>query len=118
MWRQNWSLLGDPSPFQPEPASGDPVDVPDGVWVRSERQTLVALERTGWWVFGIETGQQPLAALARRPDLARRVLAAVASLDPATAVYKDLAGWSAPLIAWLEDVAGRPPSRQPPQHHE
>jgi hypothetical protein len=108
MWRQNWSLLGDPSPFQPEPASGDPVEVPDGVWVRSERQTLVALERTGWWVFGIET----------RPELARRVLAAVAGLDPATAAYKDLAGWSAALIAWLEDVAGRPPSRQPPQDHE
>jgi hypothetical protein len=46
------------------------------------------------------------------------VLAAVGDLDPATAAYKDLAAWSAPLIAWLEDVAGRPPSRPTPQDHE
>jgi hypothetical protein len=118
VWRQNWSLLGDPSPFQPEPASGGSIDVPDGVWVRSERQTLVALERTGWGVFGIETSQEPLGTLAGRPDLARRVLAAVAGLDPATASYKELAGWRARLIAWLEAASGPPPSGQAPQDQE
>ncbi len=105
LWRQNWSLLGDPTLFQPD-GGADPAAVPDGVWVRSERQTLVPLERSGWWVFGIETTQAPLGELAGRPELAGRVRAAVDGLDPETSAYKGLRGWRDPLTAWLAMVAG------------
>jgi hypothetical protein len=111
-WRQNWSLLGDPELFQPDAAHPGELSVPDGVWVRSERQTLVPLPTTGWWAFGIETSVQPLTAVAGRPDVAARLLAAVGSLDPATVAYKGLAGFRAPLTAWLEAVRSVDPAQQ------
>jgi dimethylamine monooxygenase subunit A len=103
-WRQNWSLLGDPDLFQPDAGPSAQLPVPDGIWVRSERQTLVPLPASGWWAFGIETAVRPLAAVATRPDVAARLRTAVASLDPATVAYKDLGGFRAPLLAWLERV--------------
>ena len=103
-WRQNWSLVGQPARFQPGAGTSEPLDVPGGVWVRSERQTLVLLPATGWWAFGIETAEQPLTALSSRPDVAARLLAAVLSLGPATLAYKQIDGFRAPLLAWLDGL--------------
>jgi hypothetical protein len=105
VWRQNWSLMARPDLFQPDAEPDAAFDVPTGVWVRSERQTIVWLPRTGWPVFGIATAQEPLGAVARRPDLARRLLTVVTNLDPATAAYKELDGCRAPLVAWLTATA-------------
>jgi hypothetical protein len=113
-WRQNWSLLGDPDLFQPDAGPAARLTVPDGVWVRSERQTLVPLPATGWWAFGIETAVRPLTAVATRPEVAARLRTAVASLDPATVAYKGLGGFRGPLLAWLE----RDNSVHPAQQHE
>lgn len=113
-WRQNWSLLGAPDLFQPDAAGPQPLPVPDGVWVRSERQTLVPLPTSGWWAFGIETSVEPLTAVSTRPDAAALLLRAVASLDPATVAYKELDGFRAPLMTWLEGVG----SVEPAQQHE
>jgi len=107
VWRRNWSMLADPALWQPDPVPARP-RVPAGVWVRSERQTVVALPASGWWAFGIETEVAPLEALATRPGVAARVLATVAGLDAATARYKELDGWLPELLAWLAACAGPP----------
>jgi dimethylamine monooxygenase subunit A len=104
-WRQNWSLLGDPDPFQPDGGAPARLLVPEGVWVRAERQTLVPLPTTGWWAFGIETAVLPMTAVSGRPEVAARLRVAVASLDPDTVAYKELSGFRAPLLAWLERVS-------------
>jgi hypothetical protein len=105
-WRRNWSMQSSPSLFQPERDGPAAPRVPDQVWVRSEYETLVRLPTSGWWVFGIRTRVRPLGDLAGRPEVARRVRAAVASLDPDTAAYKDLVPWHAPLVEWLGVVSG------------
>ena len=61
----------------------------------------MALPRSRWWVFGINTTIRPLVELAHRPEIAARVHTAVTSLDVDTAAYKDMAGWRGPLAAWL-----------------
>jgi len=116
VWRRNWSILTDAALWQPDPgpASSAP-QVPEGVWARSERQTLMPLPASGWWAFGIETSVAPLVELAGRPAVAARVLATVAGLDPATATYKELEGWLPRLLAWLTDCGG---SAEPAQHHQ
>ncbi len=105
VWRQNWSMLARPDLFQPDPGGSQPLEVPDGVWVRSERQTLVPLPVTGWWAFGIETACEPLASVSGRPAVATRLLVALTSLDPATAAYKELEASRARLVTWLEGAA-------------
>lgn len=81
--RRNWFVHPDPTLFQPErPPAGDPV-IPaarcaDELYVRSERQTLRRLPRSGWTVFTIRIQQQPLGGL-----LARRGAAFGAFLDHA-----------------------------------
>ena len=105
VWRRNWSIQSSPSRFQPYADGPEVPEVPGQVWVRSEYETLIRLPETGWWVFGIHTAVRPLADVAGQPDLARRVETAVATLDPATAAYKDLAGWRPELLAWLHAVA-------------
>jgi dimethylamine monooxygenase subunit A len=114
VWRRNWSMLGDPALWQPDPTPADP-QVPEGVWVRSERQTLVPLPATGWWAFGIETAVAPLTDLTDRPVTAALVLATVAGLDPATAGYKELDAWLPRLLAWLGACCG---SAEATEHDE
>jgi hypothetical protein len=107
-WRRNWSIQSSPSRFQPFSDGPQCPEVPGGVWVRSEFETLVRLPLTGWWVFGIHTTVGPLADLASRPSVAARVLSAVSSLDPQMAAYKDMASFREPLTRWLESVACGP----------
>ncbi|HEY2429469.1 MAG TPA: heme-dependent oxidative N-demethylase subunit alpha family protein [Acidimicrobiales bacterium] len=106
LWRRNWSIQSSPSRFQPRADGPEIPAVPDQVWVRSEYETLVPLPRTGWWVFGIQTTVRPLVEIAARPAVAARVHAAVATLDPETAAYKDMAPWHRALTEWLAVTAG------------
>jgi hypothetical protein len=108
MWRRNWSIQSSPSRFQPFADGPEHPDVPEEVWVRSEYETLIRLPLTGWWVFGINTTVWPLAALAHRPDVAARLLTAVATLDPEMAAYKDMVTFREPLTTWLESAASGP----------
>ncbi len=116
VWRRNWSIQSSPSRFQPVADGPELPAVPAEAWVRSEHETLVRLPSSGWWVFGIQTSIRPLRDVQTDPGLARRIATAVAALDHATAAYKDLAPWRAPLLAWLEAVAAPAspptPSRQ------
>jgi hypothetical protein len=68
VWRRNWFIHPDPRLFQPErPRNGDRVvaasDCLSGLYLRSERQTLRRLHRSGFVLFTIRTQQSPLARL-------------------------------------------------------
>jgi hypothetical protein len=88
VWRRNWSIHDDPSYFLPDPTAPRAVDPPDGLWLRSERQTLRRLPRSGAILFTIRTQQVPLAALAGRADVAQRLGAAIAAWSPELRSYK------------------------------
>jgi hypothetical protein len=100
--RRNWSIHDDPTYFLPDPTP--PVArpaPPDGLWLRSERQTLRRLTGSPAVAFTIRTQQVPLAVLAERPDLARAMAAAIVAWSPELVAYKgghgalDAAGWLA-----------------------
>ncbi len=75
-WRRNWFVHPDNSLYQPDqPTGGDPViassDIGEKLFVRSERQTLRALDLPGWILFTIRVQQTPLKNLidTRRDEL-------------------------------------------------
>ena len=105
VWRRNWFVhasaeLHLPAP-PPPPAR---VDVPGGLWLRSERQTLTRLPATGGILFTIRTQQVPLAAVADRPDVARRLAAAIRAWSPELLAYRGAHRWRDPALAWLESL--------------
>ena len=76
VWRRNWFVHPDDNLYQPErPIGGDPIipsaDVRKKLFVRSERQTLRALDLPGWILFTIRVQQTPLKNLidTRRDEL-------------------------------------------------
>jgi hypothetical protein len=88
VWRRNWSIHDDPSYFLPDPTPPRPAEPPEGLWLRSERQTLRRLTRTDAVLFTIRTQQVPLGVLAERPDLAVRMAGAIDAWSPAMQRYK------------------------------
>lgn len=107
VWRANWNLVDDPAlcqPYVPEAGRrwlGDLGDVPDGIHLRVERQTLRRLPRSGHIAFGIRVHQAPIGALSTRPHLLVRLRAAVEALPPPTFDYKGLGAFWSQLEAWL-----------------
>lgn len=105
--RRNWLLHTSPRLHQPDPPAEEPVPaVPDRMWLRSERQTLRRLPRTGAILFTIRTQQAPLAVLQDRPDLAPAVAAAVRSWSDDLVAYRSASAWRAPVVAWLDGISG------------
>jgi hypothetical protein len=101
VWRRNWSIHDDPTYFLPDPTVPRPVNPPDGLYLRTERQVLRRLESSPAVLFTIRTQQVPLDALAARPEVARRMAAAIANWSPDLAAYKGGHGGLAAL-SWLE----------------
>ena len=108
-WRRNWSVTGTPElhlrrgvRLAPPPeriaADGSPM------WIRSERQTLRRLPRTGAILFAIRIQRAPLGVLLQRPDLASRMLAAVRSWDAPKRGYSSTGGALGQLTAWLDEL--------------
>ncbi len=106
VWRRNWSVHDDPGYFLPDPTPPHAVAAPDGLHLRSERQTLRRLATSDAVVFTIRTQQAPLAALAGRPDLAARMVAVIDAWSPETVAYKGGHGALA-ARAWLATVTGK-----------
>ncbi len=77
--RRNWGVHDHPTLFAPEhppPAGGvTPANAGDRLWLRSERQTLRRLPRTGAVLFTIRVQIVALRALAARPDVAHALAA-------------------------------------------
>lgn len=68
VWRRNWFIHSDSTLHQPDrPEKGEPIITRDAIgeklFVRSERQTLRALEISGWILFTIRVQQTPLQDL-------------------------------------------------------
>ena len=68
VWRRNWFVHPDDNLYQPDrPIGGDPIipssDVGEKLFVRSERQTLRALDLPGWILFTIRVQQTPIKNL-------------------------------------------------------
>lgn len=111
--RLNWSVIDDPTLFQPTGHGRDGIDetitaddAGASVWLRIERQTFVRLPRSGALVFGIKTVIDPLSVLAGRPDLAASLRDALADMPDDMRRYKSIAPFAAALSAWLDRVAG------------
>jgi hypothetical protein len=103
VWRRNWFVHHDPALHQPEPGP-PPVSMPDppeGLWLRSERQTLHRLPATGAVVFTIRTQQVPLAEVAGRPDVAGALAAVIAAWPDELVAYRGAGRWRAPVVSWL-----------------
>jgi len=100
VWRRNWSIHDDPSYWLPDPTPPRAVEPPQGLWLRSERQTLRRLSTPGAVLFTIRTQQVPLAVVAERPDVARRMAASIEAWSPDLCRYKG--GHGAPAaVTWL-----------------
>jgi hypothetical protein len=100
VWRRNWSIHDHPEYFLPDPTPARDVAVPEGLWLRSERQTLRRLMSASVVLFTIRTQQAPLSVLSERPDLAHRMAGAIEAWSPELTAYKG--GHGATLaVNWL-----------------
>lgn len=109
VWRSNWSLLDDPTLFQP---AGSGVREPnravtaenagDRLWLRVERQTLRRVPVSDAILFTIRVHQSPLRALAEDGAQARSLAGAMRSMPPELQVYKSLPAVRDAALAYLE----------------
>lgn len=103
VWRRNWSIHDDPSYFLPGSTPAQVAEPPEGLWLRSERQTLRRLPRSGAILFTIRTQQVPLVLVAERPDVAQRMAAAIAAWSPELRAYKGSHG-ALRAVDWLASL--------------
>lgn len=106
VWRLNWGILDDPSPFQPV-ARQATVQVTaenagERLWLRVERQTLRRLPATGAVVFTIRTHITQLGAAIRSASAATELAALVRDMPEDTRRYKHIAPIAPALLGWLD----------------
>lgn len=100
VWRLNWTLLDDPTLFQPAPGRPATAADPADLVFRVERQTLRRLPVTGAVVFTIRTYCTRAGVLAARaPTFAADVWASLVSAPEASLAYK---GWTGLAARWSE----------------
>ena len=106
VWRRNWLVhdLADLHVPHWVQEVDRPTTVPDGRWLRSERQTLVRLPGTEAVAFTIRTEQVPMTVLRRRPDVAGALARSIRGWSGDLRAYKGGAVDEA-LLTWLEGVA-------------
>ncbi|KAJ7178606.1 hypothetical protein C8R43DRAFT_973942 [Mycena crocata] len=110
-WGEN--VLGPEDEFGGSKASsGDPpvlVVSPQTLRLRTERQTLRRLPRSGAVVFTIRTYLVPVEELAREPGVAARFASAVRSWPEGVREYKGEHRYGDVLVQYLEEMAKREP---------
>ena len=111
--RRNWSVLDDPTLFQPtgkwrtaHDATITERNAGDRLFLRVERQTLRRLPVTGAILFGIRVHVYPLARAVTEPGNAAALASAVRELPAEMAHYKSLPMFQAALLGWLDRLAG------------
>lgn len=112
VWRINWSLIDDPTLFQPtghgrqglNPAI-TPENAGEKLWLRMERQTLRRLPRTHDILFTIRVHVRPLRELAAHPERAAMLAVAMRTMPEPMRLYKSLPPFFDAVLAWLDRVA-------------
>lgn len=114
VWRLNWSVMDDPTLFQPGGHGRTGVNptvtvhnAGDTLWLRMERQTLRRLPGSLDILFTIRVHVQPLSRLARRPERAAQLAAAIRALPEPLRRYKSLPPIIDAVLGWLDRAAGR-----------
>ncbi|MDO9175319.1 MAG: DUF3445 domain-containing protein [Actinomycetota bacterium] len=112
VWRRNlsikpWPLLHVPTTKPQQPLGPlQPADDGSPFWLRSERQTLRRLPRTGAILFAIKVQIAPASVLLHRPDVAAGLAAMYRSFDSTMDGYKIAANdLLVGFVPWLEQVA-------------
>ncbi|HMJ76328.1 MAG TPA: DUF3445 domain-containing protein [Iamia sp.] len=107
--RRNWSIHDSPRLHAPVPPAAPPALDPDTVgsalWLRSERQTLRALPRSGAVLFTIRVQQTPFATLAGRPDVAAALALRLRAEPAALVAMNGLERRVEPVVSWLDSVS-------------
>ncbi|HEU5151068.1 MAG TPA: DUF3445 domain-containing protein [Iamia sp.] len=103
--RRNWSIHDTPALHAPVRPAPPATTDPSSLWLRSERQTLRALPRSGAVLFTIRVQQAPFPVLAERPDIATALAARLRAQPAALVEMNGLAGRVGPVAAWLESLA-------------
>lgn len=114
VWRLNWSVMDDPTLFQPGGHGRTGVNpavtvhnAGNTLWLRMERQTLRRLPDSLDILFTIRVHVQPLSRLARRPERAAQLAAAIRALPEPLRRYKSLPPIIDAVLGWLDRAAGR-----------
>ena len=79
--------------------------MPAAAWFRSERQSFLPLPARQQALFLIGVDVVPLGEAIDRPDRAKRLHDAIASMSPSVLAYRGLEAARAPLLAWLDAQA-------------
>lgn len=107
--RRNWSVHGDGelhapvAPADPAPVAVD--EVPTALWLRSERQTLRRLPRSGAVLFTIRVQQSPFDAFRAHPAAAARLADRLGAQPDALTAMNGLTPHRDAVITWLRQVA-------------
>jgi hypothetical protein len=109
VWRRNWFVSPTDELHLPAEPQGlvIPSEIgPDGtpMWIRSERQTLRLLPRTGAILFTSRVQLAPLGVLRERVDLARKMLDTVRSWDEQKRSYTSTGRILDALERWLGEL--------------
>jgi hypothetical protein len=112
--RRNWSVHDSPALFAPEPPRNPrPAvagEVGERFWLRSERQTLRRLPRSGAVLFTIRVQQAPFAVLAERPDVAAALAERLTGQPPELTEMNGLAPHVDVVVGWLREMAAEDPA--------
>lgn len=112
VWRANWSIVDSPRLFQPgdeyshdrHPGAMDSSTAGERLYLRTERQTLRRLPRTGAIVFTIRVYIDPLRQVLAEPGVAAGLQAAVLGLSEAEWRYKGMDRFRPVLLDYLRSV--------------
>lgn len=105
--RSNWGLSRSEERNQHPSRNLPRLDAQTGlkeVWLRVERQALVALPESGGVLFGIRIETVPLAKIAQDVLARHRLLCQLKTMPDDMAAYKNIQAVREPLIRELEDI--------------
>jgi hypothetical protein len=106
--RRNWSVHDRPdlfAPVPPPPRALGPEEVPTGLWLRSERQTLRRLPASGAVLFTIRVQQAPFGVLAHRPGTAGRLAARLRAQPDDLTAMNGVAPYGSEILGWLDEMS-------------
>ena len=106
--RRNWSVHDSPELFAPvpprSPRPATVAEVPERLWLRSERQTLRRLPGSGAVLFTIRVQQARFAALVDRPSTAAALADRLRAQPEALTEMNGLTPHLAAVLTWLDRV--------------